>query len=85
MYTAIPKGFLPVQDTGLLVGVTDAAQDISFAAMSERQRMIADIVRQDPDVVAVDSFVGVGTVNSTLNSGRLYIDIGSPDRRNTSA
>jgi multidrug efflux pump len=85
LYTVIPKGFLPVQDTGLLAGVTDAAQDISFAAMAERQRMVTDIVRQDPDVVAVDSFVGVGTVNSTLNSGRLYIDIGSPDRRSASA
>jgi multidrug efflux pump len=85
LYLVIPKGFLPVQDTGLLVGVTDAAQDISFAAMAERQRTIADIVRKDPDVVAVDSFVGVGTVNSTPNSGRLYINIGSPDRRGSSA
>ena len=85
MYAAIPKGFLPVQDTGLLVGVTDAAQDISFAAMAERQRMLADLVRKDPDVVALDSFVGVGTVNSTLNSGRLYIDIGPPDQRRASA
>ena len=80
-----PQGFLPVQDTGLLLGVTDAAQDISFAAMAERQRQVADIIRHDPDVVAVDSFVGVGTVNSTLNSGRLYIDIGSPDRGRASA
>src|SRR5712691_1550000 len=85
LYFAIPKGFLPVQDTGLLVGITDAAQDISFAAMAERQRALADIVKADPDVVAVDSFVGVGTVNSTLNSGRLYIDIGSPDRRHATA
>jgi len=84
LYVAIPKGFLPVQDTGLLVGVTDAAQDISFAAMAERQQAVADIVREDPDVVAVDSFVGVGTVNATLNSGRLYIDIGSPDHRHAS-
>jgi hydrophobe/amphiphile efflux-1 (HAE1) family protein len=85
LYLAIPKGFLPVQDTGLLVGVTDAAQDISFAAMAERQRTLADIIRKDKDVVAVDSFVGVGTVNSTLNSGRLYIDIGPPDRRRAGA
>ena len=81
LYATIHKGFLPQQDTGLLIGTTDAPQDISFAAMSARQRAIADAIRRDPDVVAVDSFVGAGTVNPTLNSGRLYIDIGSPDRR----
>src|SRR5262249_52371680 len=80
LYVIVPKGFLPVQDTGLLLGITDAAQDISFTSMAERQRAIADIVRRDPDVVAVDSFVGVSTVNPAPNSGRLYIDIGSPDR-----
>jgi hydrophobe/amphiphile efflux-1 (HAE1) family protein len=85
LYVVIPKGFLPQQDTGLLVGVTDAAQDISFAAMAERQRAVADAVARDPDVRAVDSFVGAGTVNPTVNSGRLYIDIGSPDRRHATA
>ncbi len=81
LYVIIPKGFLPQQDTGLLVGVTDAAQDISFATMAERQQALADVVARDPAVRAVDSFVGAGTVNPTLNTGRLYIDIGSPDRR----
>jgi multidrug efflux pump subunit AcrB len=81
LYATVNKGFLPQQDTGLLIGTTDAPQDISFAAMSARQRAIADAIRGDPDVVAVDSFVGAGTVNPTLNSGRLYIDIGSPDHR----
>ena len=81
LYIIIPKGFLPQQDTGLLVGVTDAAQDISFAIMAERQQAVADVVARDPAVRAVDSFVGAGTVNPTLNTGRLYIDIGSPDRR----
>jgi multidrug efflux pump len=77
----VPKGFLPQQDTGLLVGTTDAPQDISFAAMAQLQRAIADAIAGDPDVVTIDSFVGAGTVNATLNSGRLYIDIGSPDHR----
>ncbi len=77
----VPKGFLPQQDTGLLVGTTDAPQDISFAAMAQRQRAIADAIAGDPDVQSIDSFVGAGTVNATLNSGRLYIDIGSPDHR----
>ena len=84
LYVVIPKGFLPQQDTGLLVGVTDAAQDISFATMAERQRALAEAIAHDPAVRAVDSFVGVGTVNPTLNSGRLYIDIGPPDRRHAS-
>jgi hydrophobe/amphiphile efflux-1 (HAE1) family protein len=84
LYVIIPKGFLPQQDTGLLVGVTDAAQDISFATMAERQQAVADVVARDPAVRAVDSFVGAGTVNPTLNTGRLYIDIGSPDRRRDS-
>jgi hydrophobe/amphiphile efflux-1 (HAE1) family protein len=85
LYATIQKGFLPQQDTGLLVATTDAAQDISFAAMSERQQQIAALIARDPDVVTVDSFVGAGTVNTTLNSGRLYIDIGAPDARKASA
>jgi hydrophobe/amphiphile efflux-1 (HAE1) family protein len=85
LYATIEKGFLPQQDTGLLIGTTDAAQDISFAAMSERQQQVAAIIARDPDVVTVDSFVGAGTVNTTLNSGRMYIDIGAPDQRKASA
>ncbi|MBV8651417.1 MAG: efflux RND transporter permease subunit [Alphaproteobacteria bacterium] len=85
LYATIHKGFLPQQDTGLLVGVTDTAQDISFPAMAARQRALAQLIATDPDVVGVDSFVGAGTVNPTLNSGRIYIDIGTPDRRKSSA
>jgi multidrug efflux pump len=81
LYGTVSKGFLPQQDTGLLVGITDANQDISFAAMQAHQQELAEIIAADPAVVAVDSFVGAGSVNPTLNSGRLYIDIGSPDRR----
>ena len=84
LYVVIPKGFLPQQDTGLLVAVTDAAQDISFATMAQRQRALAEAIARDPAVRAMDSFVGAGTVNPTLSRGRLYIDIGSPDRRHAS-
>jgi multidrug efflux pump len=77
----IPKGFLPIQDTGLLIGTTDAPQDIAFAAMAQRQQAVADIIARDPDVASVSSFVGVGPTNATLNSGRIDIDIGSPDHR----
>ena len=81
LYVAIPKGFVPRQDTGLIAGVTDAAQDVSFEAMSALQQRVAEAIAKDPDVIGVTSFVGVGIENTTLNSGRLYIDIGSPDRR----
>ncbi len=85
LYIIIPKGFVPDQDTGLLAGVTDAAQDISFEKMSALQKQVADIVKKDPDVLSVISLVGVGAENASVNSGRLYIDIGSPDQRRTPA
>ncbi len=85
LYIIIPKGLLPQQDTGLIVGETDAAQSISFKAMVERQRLIAEIVRKDPDVVSVASFVGAGTVNATANTGHLYINLKPRDQRKASA
>src|SRR5207247_1773825 len=85
LYIIVPKGLLPQQDTGLIVGVTDAAQSISFKAMMERQRTVAEIVRQDPDVVSVSSFVGAGTVNATVNTGRLYIALKPRDQRTANA
>ncbi len=69
----VPKGLFPQQDTGLLLGVTEAPPDISFAAMSERQQAVADVVRADPDVATVSSFIGADGTNPTLNSGRLSI------------
>jgi multidrug efflux pump len=81
LYLVIPKGFLPQQDTGLIVGVTDAAPDISFAALSARQQALAAIIGRDPDVAAVDSFVGTGTVNPSGNSGRIVIALKPFDRR----
>jgi len=85
LYIIIPKGLLPQQDTGLIIGVTDAAQNISFRAMAERQRHMVDIVLQDPDVASVTSFVGTGTINATLNTGRLSINLQPRDRRHASA
>jgi multidrug efflux pump subunit AcrB len=86
LYIIVPKGLLPQQDTGLIIGVTDAPQSISFKAMVERQREIADIVRQDTNNVAsVASFVGAGTVNATVNSGRIYISLKPRDRRKLNA
>jgi len=82
LYALIPKGFIPEQDTGLIVGITDAAQDISFSAMLHRQRVVSDIALRDPDVAGVGSLVGSSTVGSTLNSGRLYIALKPRNRRN---
>jgi hydrophobe/amphiphile efflux-1 (HAE1) family protein len=85
LYIIVPKGLLPPQDTGLLIGVTDAAQSISFKDMVTRQRAIAEIVQRDPDVVSVASFVGAGSVNPTVNSGRLYVNLKPRDNRQASA
>ena len=85
LYLVIPKGLLPQQDTGIIVGVTDAAQNISFQGMLNRQRALADVVRHDPDVQSVASFVGAGAVNATINSGRLTIVLKRRDERRSSA
>src|ERR1035437_7957388 len=85
LYVIVPKGLLPQQDTGLIVGVTDSAQSISFKDMVTRQRAIAQIVQRDPDVVSVASFVGAGSVNSTVNSGRLYINLKPRNSRQAGA
>ncbi len=73
LYIVVPKGLLPQQDTGVIVGVTDAAENISFSAMMERVHAVSDIVRKDPDVASVSASVGAGTVNATVNTARLYI------------
>jgi len=81
LYVIVPKGLLPQQDTGLIVGVTDSAQSISFKAMQERQRVISEIVQHDPDVASVTSVVGSGTINATVNTGRLLIALKPRDHR----
>ncbi|HEX4403752.1 MAG TPA: multidrug efflux RND transporter permease subunit, partial [Polyangia bacterium] len=81
----VPKGLFPQQDTGLLLGVTEAPADISFAAMSERQQAVADVVRTDPDVATVSSFIGADGTNPTLNSGRLSITLKPHKERRSNA
>ena len=72
---AVPKGFFPQQDTGLIVGVSQAPPDISFNAMMARQRALADVIRTDVDVAAVASFIGADGTNPTLNTGRFSITL----------
>ncbi|HEY6002733.1 MAG TPA: multidrug efflux RND transporter permease subunit [Anaeromyxobacter sp.] len=81
----VPKGFFPVQDTGLVVGVTEAPPDVSFTSMRARQQAIADAVREDPDVVTVASFIGADGTNPTPNSGRLSIALKPREKRDASA
>ena len=75
LYLLVPKGFFPLQDTGQLQGITEAAQSTSFAAMAEHQRALAARILQDPAVQSVASFIGVDGANTTLNAGRLQITL----------
>jgi multidrug efflux pump len=84
LYIQVPKGFLPQQDTGLIVATTDADQSISVDAMSKVQSQVAEIARRDPDVAGVDSFIGAGTINTTPNTGHITIVLKPHDERHSS-
>jgi multidrug efflux pump len=73
LYMAVPKGFLPQQDTGVLIAVTQAAESISIPRLAQLQTQVAEIVDRDPAVTGVVSFIGAGTINATPNAGRLTI------------
>jgi multidrug efflux pump len=81
LYILIPKGFFPVQDTGLIQAITQAGPTVSFAAMADRQEALAAQVLKDPDVVSLSSFIGVDGTNNTLNSGRFLINLKPKDDR----
>ena len=85
LYIIVPKGFFPVQDTGVLLGITEAPQSISFGAMADRQQKLARIILKDPDVESLSSFIGIDATNATLNSGRVQINLKDRDVRTTSA
>ena len=75
LYLVIPKGFFPIEDTGVIQGITEADQSVSFEAMSERQQAVAKAILQDPDVENLSSFIGVDGINPTLNTGRIQINL----------
>jgi len=81
LYIVIPKGFFPVQDTGVIQGISQASQSISFDAMAEKQREIADIILEDPSVESLSSFIGADGINTTLNSGRISINLKPINKR----
>jgi multidrug efflux pump len=85
LYIIVPKGFFPVQDTGVITGISDAPQSISFEAMGERQQELAKAILKDPAVESLSSFIGIDGTNTTLNSGRIQINLKPLDERRESA
>ena len=85
LYIVVPKGFFPVQDTGVILGISEAAQTISFAAMADRQQALAGVILDDPAVESLSSFIGVDGINTTLNSGRIQINLKPLQERRISA
>jgi multidrug efflux pump len=85
LYIVIPKGFFPVQDTGLIQGISEASQSASFAAMADRQEALAAAVLKDADVASLSSFIGVDGTNNTLNTGRFLINLKPKDQRSQTA
>jgi multidrug efflux pump len=85
LYVVVPKGFFPVQDTGVILGISEAPQTVSFTSMAERQQRLVELLLQDPAVDNISSFIGVDGTNTTLNSGRIQINLKPLDERKISA
>jgi multidrug efflux pump len=85
LYIIVPKGFFPVQDTGVILGISEAPQTISFKAMSDRQQELAKMILKDPAVESLSSFIGVDGTNTTLNSGRIQINLVPIEQRKIDA
>jgi multidrug efflux pump len=85
LYIYVPKGFFPVQDTGVILGVSEAPQNVSFAAMARRQQALADVILKDPAVDSLSSFIGIDGTNTTLNSGRIQINLKPLEQRKISS
>jgi multidrug efflux pump len=85
LFIVVPKGFFPVQDTGLIIGVSEAPQQISFPAMASRQEELARVILKDPAVESLSSFIGIDGTNTTMNSGRMQINLKPIEERDASA
>jgi multidrug efflux pump len=85
LYTIVPKGFFPVQDTGVILGVSEAPQSVSFYSMSDLQQKLARVILDDPDVASLSSFIGIDGTNTTQNSGRIQINLKPHDQRTADA
>jgi multidrug efflux pump len=85
LYIFVPKGFFPVQDTGVILGISDAPQTVSFDAMAQRQQELAKVILKDPAVDSLSSFIGIDGVNTTPNSGRIQINLKPRSQRKETA
>jgi multidrug efflux pump len=85
LYVIVPKGFFPVQDTGVILGVSEAPQDVSFTAMSQRQQALGREILKDPAVESLSSFIGIDGTNTTINTGRIQINLKPLEERGISA
>jgi multidrug efflux pump len=85
LYVIVPKGFFPVQDTGVILGISEAPQNVSFTAMSDLQQKLARVILEDPDVASLSSFIGIDGTNTTQNSGRIQINLKPHDQRKSDA
>jgi len=85
LFLFVPKGFFPVQDTGVILGISDAPQTVSFDAMAQRQQALARVILKDPGVDSLSSFIGIDGVNTTPNSGRIQINLKTRSQRKQTA
>jgi len=85
LFIVVPKGFFPVQDTGVILGISDAPQTVSFTAMAQRQQALAQVILKDPAVDSLSSFIGIDGVNTTPNSGRIQINLKPRNQRKETA
>jgi multidrug efflux pump len=85
LYVIVPKGFFPVQDTGVILGISEGPENVSFTSMAERQQKLAKVILQDPDVASLSSFIGIDGTNTTQNSGRIQINLKPHEERSDTA
>jgi len=85
LYVVVPKGFFPVQDTGVILGISEGPQNTSFTALAQSQQALAGVILKDPDVASLSSFIGIDGTNATPNSGRIQINLKPRDQRKSTA
>src|SRR6266436_4978749 len=85
LYVIVPKGFFPVQDTGVILGISEGPQSVSFSALGQSQQALASVILRDPDVASLSSFIGIDGINSTPNSGRVQINLKPRNQRKSTA
>jgi multidrug efflux pump len=85
LYFVVPKGLFPVQDTGVILGISEAPENSSFDSMAQRQQKLAQVILKDPDVASLSSFIGIDGTNTTENSGRIQINLKPHNQRNSTA